>query len=283
MNITSPTDAKSIEKATLGSIITFYSFKGGVGRSMALANIALLLARSGKKVLCLDWDLEAPGLDRYFSAGVLSQAKSKPSLNPAIKSGGLLDILQQATPSDPSPWRHYVRKRVSAEQDVSLDFIGSGDDAPDYSVRLSEFSWLKFFEDQSGSEIIEALRRDWKVAYDYVLVDSRTGLTDASGICTIQLPDILVLLFAANQQNIDWCARVAEGIRKGRRALPYDRAFMPIVPVLARFDGKEESERAAEAKNRIAERFAGYYQEWLPRNIEPRECFWQSLDLDLDF
>jgi len=50
----------------MSGIVTFYSFKGGVGRSMALANIAVLLASRGQRVLCVDWDLEAPGLERYF-------------------------------------------------------------------------------------------------------------------------------------------------------------------------------------------------------------------------
>lgn len=51
----------------MGSIITSYSYKGGVGRSMALANVSVLLARQGLRVLSVDWDLEAPGLERYFS------------------------------------------------------------------------------------------------------------------------------------------------------------------------------------------------------------------------
>lgn len=33
---------------------------------MALANIAWILASNGKRVAVLDWDLEAPGLHRYF-------------------------------------------------------------------------------------------------------------------------------------------------------------------------------------------------------------------------
>ena len=49
-----------------GQIITFYSYKGGTGRSMALANVAWILASQGKRVLAIDWDLEAPGLHRYF-------------------------------------------------------------------------------------------------------------------------------------------------------------------------------------------------------------------------
>jgi hypothetical protein len=51
----------------LGNIITFYSYKGGTGRSMGVANVAWILASSGKRVLTVDWDLEAPGLHRYYS------------------------------------------------------------------------------------------------------------------------------------------------------------------------------------------------------------------------
>jgi MinD-like ATPase involved in chromosome partitioning or flagellar assembly len=51
---------------TPGTIITFYSYKGGTGRTMALANLAWVLASNDKKVLLIDWDLEAPGLHRYL-------------------------------------------------------------------------------------------------------------------------------------------------------------------------------------------------------------------------
>src|ERR1700731_4098694 len=49
-----------------GKIITFYSYKGGTGRSMALSNVAWILASNGYRVLLIDWDLEAPGLHRYL-------------------------------------------------------------------------------------------------------------------------------------------------------------------------------------------------------------------------
>ena len=49
-----------------GTVVTFYSFKGGTGRTMALANVAWILASTGMRVLAVDWDLEAPGLHRYF-------------------------------------------------------------------------------------------------------------------------------------------------------------------------------------------------------------------------
>ena len=71
------------EPFTTGEVITFYSYKGGTGRSMALANVATLLARrraaGSRRVLVIDWDLEAPGQHHYFpwpprpSAEVLAQ------------------------------------------------------------------------------------------------------------------------------------------------------------------------------------------------------------------
>src|SRR4051812_8650957 len=50
-----------------GEIITFYSYKGGTGRTMAVANTGYALAGEGRgRVLMIDWDLEAPGLPDFF-------------------------------------------------------------------------------------------------------------------------------------------------------------------------------------------------------------------------
>src|SRR5438105_10368904 len=45
--------------------VTFYSYKGGVGRTLSLVNSAALLAQQGRRVLLVDFDLEAPGLDSF--------------------------------------------------------------------------------------------------------------------------------------------------------------------------------------------------------------------------
>jgi MinD-like ATPase involved in chromosome partitioning or flagellar assembly len=86
----------------MSTIVTFYSFKGGMGRTMALANIAVLLVRRGLRVLAADWDLEAPGLDRYFRAyGIHSSNEA-----------GLLDMLVDAAKatdlSQKPDWRGYL-------------------------------------------------------------------------------------------------------------------------------------------------------------------------------
>src|SRR5436190_7243779 len=70
----------------MGTLITFYSYKGGVGRTMALANIATLLATWGKKVLVVDWDLEAPGVEHFLVA-------PGAELNAAQARRDLIDLL----------------------------------------------------------------------------------------------------------------------------------------------------------------------------------------------
>lgn len=64
-------------------ICTFYSYKGGVGRSMALANVADRLCRCGLKTLMIDFDLEAPGLERFFPI----------DLRAVWENPGMLDLL----------------------------------------------------------------------------------------------------------------------------------------------------------------------------------------------
>lgn len=63
-------------------VFTFYSYKGGVGRSMALANVAEFFYRAGLNVLMVDWDLEAPGLERFFLNG-----------NEILDKRGVIDLL----------------------------------------------------------------------------------------------------------------------------------------------------------------------------------------------
>ncbi len=47
-------------------VVTFYSYKGGVGRTLAAVNYALYLRGLRRKVVLIDFDLEAPGIDSKF-------------------------------------------------------------------------------------------------------------------------------------------------------------------------------------------------------------------------
>src|SRR4051794_22775320 len=74
-------------------VYTFYSYKGGVGRSMALANIAECFREKHLRVLMVDWDLEAPGLETYFY-GTSSRTNDE-RLDQVRRQPGLIDMLHE--------------------------------------------------------------------------------------------------------------------------------------------------------------------------------------------
>src|SRR5258708_39188570 len=72
--------------------------------------------------------------------------------------------------------------------------------------------WDGFYEEMGGGLFFQAMREGMKAAYDYVLIDSRTGLSDIADICTLQLPDVLVDCFALSDQDIDGALGVARRV-----------------------------------------------------------------------
>src|SRR5262245_34313334 len=81
-----------------GTIVTFYSYKGGVGRSFILANVAVLLASWGHRVLVCDWDLEAPGLTSYLGRSADPRATRVDPTAP-----GIVDLAEQMARGNRQP------------------------------------------------------------------------------------------------------------------------------------------------------------------------------------
>src|ERR1700733_12787084 len=94
--------------ASDGQIITFYSYKGGTGRTMALANVAWILASNGKRVLAVDWDLEAPGLHRYFHPFLLDkECRSSPGVIDMVWDVSVSAMKPSKPDSCPNWYRRY--------------------------------------------------------------------------------------------------------------------------------------------------------------------------------
>jgi hypothetical protein len=64
-----PWPQEFVDRGNKPAIVSFFSFKGGVGRTSTLVATALTLARNGHRVAIVDLDLEAPGLATIFSPG----------------------------------------------------------------------------------------------------------------------------------------------------------------------------------------------------------------------
>jgi MinD-like ATPase involved in chromosome partitioning or flagellar assembly/tetratricopeptide (TPR) repeat protein len=239
-----------------GTVCTFYSYKGGVGRTLALANIAVTLARWGYSVLCVDWDLEAPGLEDYFKR-LTDQSRA---------STGLLDVIETFSAARPQAWEEAVVE-VDLDDDGQLDILPAGSGAPTYIRRLQAIDWERFYEAGLGG-FIEGLRSDWKTRYDFVLIDSRTGVTDIGGICTVQLPDVLIAMFTANDQSIEGVLDVVGRAARERDRLPVDRAALRVVPVVSRFESAVEQELTRRWLERIETSVADVLTTWRNREVE---------------
>ena len=244
-------------------VITFYSYKGGVGRTFALANVAALMAKWGHRVLCVDWDLEAPGLHHYFDAW----------RDPAPRDGLLEWVLAREAGETPD-WRAHVMSldfgRTDVRGKVDLMLAGRFDDT--YVRRVQRLDWRQLYKQHDLGRAIEEMRAEWVDAYDYVLVDSRTGITDIGGICAAQLPDILVFLVTASRQSLDGSIDAVQRARAQRRTLPVPRGGFLTLPLPARFDAREEYEAGQRWLGIFAEELAPFYRPWLPEGVTPRDA-----------
>ncbi|MEV1285604.1 FxSxx-COOH system tetratricopeptide repeat protein [Micromonospora sp. NPDC049679] len=212
------------ESAAPGRIITFYSYKGGTGRTMALANTAWIIASNGLRVLVIDWDLESPGLHRYLHPFLLDKRlQYSPGVIDMIRDFAAATMDRGADPEDRSWFEHHAdvqQYAVAVEWPFAdggrIDFLPAGRQVPSYSTAVSTFDWPSFYENIGGGVFLNALRENARSNYDYVLIDSRTGLSDIAGICTVRMPDVVVDCFTMSTQSIDGAVAVAKSIRNQR-------------------------------------------------------------------
>jgi len=185
-------------------VVTFYSFKGGVGRSQALMNVAIEMALRGRRVLVVDFDLEAPGLHSYRP---FSRKK---------KQNGMVEYVNQYLETAEAPdVSDFIIQSENFRGDHKIWLMPSGRLDSSYATRLSKIDWNNLYSRNYGYLFFEDLKQQWRdvIDPDYVLIDSRTGHTDVGGICTRQLPDAVVAMMLPNHQNITGMQQVISDIR----------------------------------------------------------------------
>jgi len=272
-------------------VVTFYSYKGGVGRSMALVNIGEYLARQGIRVIMIDWDLEAPGLERYFPVG-REEVEARP---------GVIDLLFEyreamaqppppdvATPptgtapprnTDEAAGDNHIGQRFGfhSPREYLLDLgerLGlpagrlsllsagqrDGERFASYAARVQGFDWAGFYREWEGEVYLEWFRKELDADDALVLVDSRTGVTEIGGVCVYHLADVVVMLCAANQINLEgtqqmaaaFSRKVIERLRGGRK--------LRILPVPARIPKVEQIQEINSFLNDFADLMGKYYR-----------------------
>lgn len=214
--------------------ISFYSYKGGVGRSLALTNLAAYLVQFGATVAIIDFDLEAPGL----------QYKISPGRDPVdVGDSGIVRLMAQASRANSSADLDYrlaidVTDRVLSDrievEPGQLLLVPAGDPLRTaYWRDLNSIDWSSMFDppNRLGANVLGKIRQQLVDDYqpDVLLIDSRTGITPVGGVATTLLPDVVVLMLLNNREHLDGTRVVAEAILSQGTDAP------AIVPVLSRY------------------------------------------------
>lgn len=168
------------------AITVFYSFKGGAGRSTALAATALHLAASRERVVVLDADLDAPGVGSLLAAH-----------DGATAPWGIVDYLLERRiqgEGNPLPIVDYHHRYPADSMTGEILVFPAGVFDEHYVDKLAR---IDYGAPSTGSShpfvsLLEQIRRD--LAPDWILVDARAGLGDVSGFLTGGLCHFHVLL-----------------------------------------------------------------------------------------
>ena len=171
--------------------VVFYSIKGGVGRSTALAACAWTLAESGQRVLVLDLDLESPGL----STSLLPASRQ-----PAY---GITDWLVEDLVNNGDAILDQMHASLGSQQrGGELIVVPShGDNPGEYVSKLGRV-WMPGFtadgQRQTWSERLLRMIQQLEAKHHptIVLIDSRAGIDEVASACVTDLGAKLIYLFA---------------------------------------------------------------------------------------
>ena len=209
----------SPEEPQTPRIVTFYSFKGGVGRTTALTHVAWILAKRGRKVVAVDLDLEAPGLstalrlnpkpeqgivDYFYDRAYLPKGE-KPIIS-ITEIFGEVEILD-------SPGRLFVVPAGS----LSLDYISKVDDLRAGTILENGATLWSTFRD----EIKEHLNPD------IILIDSRTGINEWGALSLLQAANEAIVFLFPNEQNREGIQLLLNSLSSFGK-LSIDFVFSPV-------------------------------------------------------
>ena len=248
--------------------ITFYSYKGGVGRTLALVNIANRISEFGKKVCIIDFDLEAPGLNHKYKHNIKKEIKQ-----------GLVDYIYEFAINNilPDSIKDYTVNIKLNEKQNDIIFIPAGNsEQGEYWKKLSRISWWNLFykDDSEGIPFFLDLKEKIKAEFnpDYLLIDTRTGITEISAITMSVLSDQIALFAINNDENICGTQHIIQAInKKENNLLNVKKDIHFVLTRLPLPESPEERSRELEIKKlveqKIEKAFEGSDQEAKSFNI----------------
>lgn len=207
----SPNSLFKVQKKHTTPIVTFYSYKGGMGRTTTLTSYALDLALNhNKKVCIIDCDFEAPGYLNFFNLGN----------NEILKSGaknGIVEYLTDYNFQKDININDYVITLAESHQkelknlfivpagNLSETSIGNND--KNYTTHREHYlEGLSRIDLANETNIINGFESLFEkinttIKPDIILIDSRTGFNDIFGVTALILSDLIVGFFGSSEQT----------------------------------------------------------------------------------
>lgn len=256
------------------AISLFYSFKGGAGRSTALAATALQLAAAGERVAVVDADLDAPGVGSLLAGR-----------DGTVASSGVVDYLLErrvggdGNPLDVGDYHHrHVTDSAASAGDILVFPAGTFDGR--YVEKLAR---VDYGAPPDGSEhpfvsLLKQVRRDLEP--DWILVDARAGLGEVSGFLTGGLCHLHVVLGTLADASWRGLERILDRIGGDRVRGGRPQAECLIAAAMVpRSDQQQFGDLVERFKDRAREVFSEYYYAD-PAEIESPDYFWTLDDMD---
>ncbi|MDE1725465.1 MAG: ParA family protein [Thaumarchaeota archaeon] len=180
--------------------IAFHSYKGGTGKTTLACNLAVSLAKKGKRVFLLDLDVSAPSIQAYFNK------EPKKWINDfLLDTADVGDLAIEMT--------HLVNndKTSKSEENGGKLWVGFSNPKKEeiYKIEggkeeISKMQLLRKF-----ILLREKLISDYEV--DYILMDTSPGIRYWS-INALAIADILFLTLKMGDLDIDGTKKMADDI-----------------------------------------------------------------------
>jgi MinD-like ATPase involved in chromosome partitioning or flagellar assembly len=205
------------------AIVSFFSFKGGVGRTTALVGTALTLARKGHRVAIVDLDLEAPGLSTIFSGD--------------DSNSGVIDyLLEKKIQQDQwkiSPSLQSINdNNLLGDSGETLRLLSAGCVDKNYLEKLARLDFQNLVEGEFTNTITDLLTELQSSVdpLDFILMDARAGFHDIGGLAISALSHAVVVFGTQSRQS--W-AGITHVIRHLAQPSPEERVPLILVHAMA--------------------------------------------------
>lgn len=199
----------------MSKVVSIHSFRGGTGKSNVTANLATLIANSGKRVGIVDTDIQSPGIHVLFG---LDEERITYTLNDYL--WGRCAIEEAAYDISAS----LNLKRRIARRNGCVYLIPS-------SIKTNEISRIlrEGYDARMLNDGFHRLCSHLKL--DYLFIDTHPGINEET-LMSVILSHILIVLLRPDQQDYQGTAVTVDVARK----LDVPKMFLVINKALPAFN-----------------------------------------------